>query len=186
MPARRQAVLVRHPAGLCDGVAAISASAGFAADGRLHLAYRCQGQPQLVRLPAPQPPGPADNLWQHTCCEAFVAADAGTAYREFNFSPSGQWAAYAFADYRQRETFAFPPGTPEITFRRDAGDFELDALLPAAWLPAAGVLHIGFSAVIEAADGGLAYWALAHPGERPDFHRRAAFLIELPAPAPLP
>ncbi len=56
----------------------------------------------------------------------------------------------------------------------------LEAHIPAALLSTdSGSLHIGLSAVIEAADGTLSYWALTHPGERPDFHQRAAFTLRL-------
>ena len=43
----------------------------------------------------------ADELWQTTCFEAFLEPRAATAYREFNFSPSGDWAAYDFDGYRE-------------------------------------------------------------------------------------
>ena len=36
------------------------------------------------------------NLWQTTCFEAFLRAPGGEAYREWNFAPSGDWAAYDF------------------------------------------------------------------------------------------
>jgi hypothetical protein len=35
--------------------------------------------------------------------------------------------------------------------------------------------------VIEAADGGKSYWALAHPPGRPDFHHAAGFAAHLPS-----
>ena len=35
--------------------------------------------------------GFADELWRHTCSEAFLAAGDGAAYHELNFSPSGRW-----------------------------------------------------------------------------------------------
>ena len=38
---------------------------------------------------------------------------------------------------------------------------------------------VGLTAVIEDADGGIAYWALAHPGEQPDFHHPASFTLRL-------
>jgi hypothetical protein len=34
--------------------------------------------------------------------------------------------------------------------------------------------------VIEEVDGGLSYWALAHPPGKPDFHDPNCFALELP------
>jgi hypothetical protein len=36
--------------------------------------------------------------------------------------------------------------------------------------------------VIEAADGSLSYWALAHAGEKPDFHDPATFSMRVALP----
>ena len=49
-------------------------------------------------------------------------------------------------------------------------------------LPGASSLRLGLSAVIEETDGRLSYWALAHPGERPDFHHRDSFVLPLEHP----
>ena len=44
-------------------------------------------------------------------------------------------------------------------------------------VPADRPLEVAIAAVIQAPDGRLTYWALTHPGPRPDFHRRDGFLI---------
>jgi len=160
-----------------------------AEEGGLSLAYRLEGRPEGLCIPSPGRSGPADGLWEHTCFEAFVAADDGPAYREFNFSPSGQWAVYAFSDYRQRDHAFQPAAVPEIVLHPAAGGLELDVVLPPSLLPPAppgSVLRLGLTAVVEAADGGKTYWALAHPGPRPDFHLRAAFLLPVAVPPPSP
>lgn len=69
-------------------------------DGGLVFSYRLQGDMARLRIPAGVA-GRGDRLWEQTCFEAFIAPRGATAYVEFNFSPSGQWAAYAFSDYRQ-------------------------------------------------------------------------------------
>lgn len=55
---------------------------------------------------------------------------------------------------------------------------------PPSATPAAGVprIRLGLSAVLEAADGSLSYWALHHPSARPDFHNEGGFLLELEVP----
>ena len=54
----------------------------------------------------------------------------------------------------------------------------LDLPLPQG-LSAAVPLQVGITSVIEERSGRLSYWALAHPGAEPDFHRREAFLLRL-------
>lgn len=134
-----------------------------------------------LRIPEPGAPERKDLLWEHTCFEMFVGVPGDTAYREFNFSPSSQWAAYAFSDYRQRDKDIALKTAPLIVTHRSAGRLELRVtLLPEALPAKAGTLEIGLTAVIEAdslVDGALSYWALHHPSTRPDFHHRAAFLL---------
>ncbi len=148
----------------------------------IELHYRFHGDPATLRLPVPQAAGPADGLWRHTCCEAFVAAAAAPSYREFNFSPAGRWAIYRFTDYRRRDDSAPPPTPlPPVGFSRRPDGFDLRATIPRALLPA-GLLQLGLSAIIERADGGKDYWALAHGSEQPDFHLRQTFIIHLSQP----
>ncbi|KAF7598378.1 MAG: hypothetical protein CGU29_13005 [Candidatus Dactylopiibacterium carminicum] len=173
---RLSARLLPHP--VCIGVPSLQLEVMIArgADGLL-LDYRVAGDLTALRWPVPAA-GFADGLWQHTCFEAFVAEARGRAYREFNLSPGGQWAAYAFHDWRQRADW-----TPQVALGvqvvRADGVFRLHALLPDALLPG-GALCLGLTAVTERLDGQLDYWALTHAGERPDFHARAGFTIELP------
>lgn len=44
----------------------------------------------------------ADELWQTTCFELFLRRPGEETYLEYNFAPSGQWAAYGFDAYRVR------------------------------------------------------------------------------------
>jgi hypothetical protein len=132
----------------------------------LQLRYVVDGQ-----FTAPPPTGPrfADGLWQHTCFEVFVARKGMPGYREFNFSPSGEWAAYAFASNRQG--MARLALAPRIAFREKT----LEAEIPLE----PGALRIGLSAVMEEADGTLSYWALKHAPGKPDFHHPDAFALEI-------
>lgn len=149
-------------------------------DGALQLRFALIGAMSALRIPTPTQGGFADGLWQHTCFEAFIGDANSTAYREFNFSSSGHWAAYAFSDYRQRDAAWQPAQAPLLTTRFAANLLTLEARIAAALLPASSsTLHIGLTAVIETVDGELSYWALSHPGERPDFHQRAAFSLRL-------
>ena len=135
-----------------------------------------------IRIPAPQPPAAVDGLWEHTCFEAFIAVEGKASYHEFNFSPSGQWAAYAFSDYRVRSAWTISQA-PVINFAQSYGHLLLEAVIAAADLPqniADKPLQLGLTAVIETNDGSRSYWALHHPEARPDFHHRAGFILRLP------
>ncbi len=177
--------LLCHPATPAPVVRSIEAHAAFRPDGGLTFAYRLRGDMARLLVPQEQAPERKDLLWEHTCFEAFIGVPGETAYREFNFSPSGQWAAYAFSDYRQRNERFDLPDAPQITTRLFAGRLEVDVALAPSALPAgAKTLQIALSAVVEAADtvdGSHSYWALHHPAPRPDFHHRAGFALKCAA-----
>lgn len=145
----------------------------------LAVVFELEGSPGSLRLPAPAPaPAFTDGLWQHSCFELFLACPGEAAYREFNFAPSGHWAAYAFSAYRERIAW-HPPVAPGIVRRQTADGVRLELALPAALLPA-GQLEASATAVLESCDASLSYWALLHAGERPDFHLRASFILNIP------
>lgn len=161
---------------------ALEVSTRWLAQGGLRLGFHLPGGPQL-RWPAPAPARHTDGLWQHTCCEAFIARTEGTDYREFNFSPSGAWAVYDFTAYRERS--ALPPSStgPTITQTHlPDGRLLLQADIPAQLLPSATPLQVGLTAVLEHLDGSKSYWALHHAGPQPDFHLRDSFCLNVPRP----
>lgn len=147
--------------------------------GGLQLLYVVEGDPMRVKLPAPQKPSRAEGLWQTTCFELFVR-DEGAAYREFNFSPSSQWAAYRFQEYRgEREPIALnEPPISQLLAPEPFGVMLL-ASIAVEFEPSA---RFGPTAIIEETDGTTSFWALAHPpGDKPDFHDPACFALKLPA-----
>lgn len=145
--------------------------------GGLRLAYTIAGDLDCVVLPDDGAALRVDGLWQHTCCEAFVAVAGDPAYREFNFSPAGAWAAYAFSDYRSRAALPLGP-VPAIACQASGTQMlSLVADLDAAWLPRVPRIRLGLCAVIETRDGARSYWALAHPAAQPDFHHRDGFAL---------
>jgi hypothetical protein len=147
----------------------------------LVLSYKLSGRVDDVYLPAVRPTARGDELWQHTCFEAFVRASSGSEYYEFNFSPSTQWAVYRFTDYRNGMCVAAEVSTPPIDVRLDAQSFTLQAALALDHLslPRESSWRLGLSAVIEETNGNKTYWALAHPPGKPDFHHKDAFAYEL-------
>jgi hypothetical protein len=153
----------------------------------LSLVYAVAGAVGDIALPAWRKASRADELWRHTCFEAFVGPAAGGAgYAEINLSPSNQWAVYAFERYREGMTS--PEGVERRDVAMDAGDdrFTLAAIVDLDRLstPGPGPWALGLSAVIELKDGSKSYWALAHPPGPPDFHHPDAFAAILPPESP--
>lgn len=173
------ASLTAHPDNPPGSVRRVGVTLLQKPDGSLTLAYAIYGPGSFMRIPSAENPAPADALWRTTCCELFIGTGdpAGAGYREFNFSPSGQWAAYDFSDYRVRSTA--PPRLPAPRIRSNYHEnrLRLDATLPAGALPTGACLPCAFAVIVEAHDGQLGYWALAHPAGRPDFHHRSGFTL---------
>lgn len=101
--------------------------------------------------------------------EIFVATRS-RAYREYNFSPSGEWAAYRFSSYRNG--MRRDRRRPAFHVHRQPGALIVNARVPAA-------SGVGLSAVVEDRNGRLSYWALRHPRAKPDFHDRRGFALRM-------
>ena len=145
------------------------------ADKRFIVSYRLSGRVADLVLPAQTVPVRTDELWRHTCFEAFVGDGAG-GYAEFNFAPSGQWAAYRFDAYRQGMRL-LELEAPQITVSTSDNLLELTA----AFEVPGGAAQLALSAVIEEAGETVSYWALAHPPGKADFHHADCFALDLAA-----
>lgn len=172
-----------HPATPAGATLGLTVAVSATPTG-LQLVYGVTGNCAALRIPAATQHGPADGLWRHTCMEAFVAVEGDAAYREFNFSPSGQWAIYGFAGERVRTSLdvdaAMPPS---IQIQSSIEQLTLTVHLPWSALPARGaMLNVALSAVIEEVNGRFSYWALQHPVEQPDFHHPAGRALRLALP----
>jgi hypothetical protein len=178
--------LLPHPESPSEVVRGIDVRVARMPEGMLAITYIVRGDIGRVRVPEPRAPRFTDKLWQHTCCEVFIAGGATTAYHEFNFAPSGEWAAYAFERYRSRVTLDDETEAktvdPQIAVQRDSSKLELNALVLLGRLSEAHVsarLMLGLSAVIEDDQGALSYWALQHPPGKPNFHHPDTFALML-------
>jgi hypothetical protein len=141
----------------------------------LLLDYRLTGSISELSLPSVSPSQRSDQLWEHTCLEAFLQSERAPSYYEFNFAPSTEWAAYRLEDYRSGMT---PLAVePIVEVRSSIDHLELRAALQ---LPPDAGKAIGLAAVIEEKNGCKSYWALAHPPGVPDFHHNDCFAAQLP------
>lgn len=183
-------VLQPHATSVSAPIQTIAASGAIDAAGLLTLEFLLHGELRKLKLPE-QRLAPAhipvrrDELWQHTCLELFARAGAAPGYLEFNFSPSGDWAAYEFDDYRSaRRNLDSIACT--VRSSRQGNTLRVHAALsvpamvgtpqPVSW-------QLNLAAVVESSDGALSYWALRHPRAQPDFHDPAGFSCTLTVPA---
>ena len=168
--------LVPHPDKPSVAVTAITVSVTRSGD-TLTLTYAVDGDLNRVSWPAPAAAARTDDLWMHTCFEAFVQPVGHAGYVELNLSPSGRWASYAFDGHRQGMRDA--AGIPQVWWSRPTmkATVDLSEIGGMAW-------RLGLTAVIEASDGSKSFWALEHaPGApAPDFHNADCFIATLPSP----
>ncbi|MFC3307829.1 DOMON-like domain-containing protein [Blastomonas aquatica] len=169
--------LMPHPD--CPPPDSVKVAVGWTLDAEaLALEVRVSDPFHTILWPAPAS-GRSDNLWQTSCFEVFTGSATGTTYAEFNLSPSGAWAAYAFDDTRtgMRDIdLNAPPQIAHTASNRWHATIDLtgldDLIGPAPW-------GLAITAVIEARDGSKSFWSLAHPPGKPDFHHADCFAARL-------
>jgi hypothetical protein len=155
---------------------------------RLEIVWRLTGDLNALVLPEPRESRRrCDGLWQTTCLEAFWGIAGQDAYWELNLAPSGDWNLYRLSHYRGPLTPVALAAAPPWQVRRTARelqvavDLDLVEVAGGDELEVAGLpLEISLTAVIDQVGQGASYWALAHTGAEPDFHRRDSFGLRLP------
>ncbi|WP_417317945.1 DOMON-like domain-containing protein [Erythrobacter aureus] len=137
---------------------------------------------QLV-LPDIDLPQREDELWKTTCFELFLKYPESTAYREWNFAPTGKYASYWFEDYRSGmmpmlydRMDIWPERTGNVRYR-------LNAYIQCSDIPTLLEGQVGLSTILEHRDGSMSYWAVSHPEGKPDFHHSDCFGTNLGAPS---
>jgi hypothetical protein len=173
---------VSAPGALQDVVHELSVLVARPDATQLTLNYRLAGDLDALQLPEPRPAVRTDGLWRHSCFEAFIGHAGGPDYWEYNFSPSGAWAAYRFGAYREGMAALLKGAAPAVTPRIRTDAIELSVRLDLSWLARSDAgrgLRLGLAAVVEDKARVLSYWALKHPAEKPDFHHADSFVVEL-------
>lgn len=160
--------LMLHVACDLGPIRAVTASVTATPEG-CEAEFRLDGRVPAIILPPPATPARRDNLWQTTCFEIFWQPLGDTRYREFNLSPSGQWAAYDFDSFREGMRDA-PVDAIAIACSHDENGLVLKASI-AAVLPAPA--QVALNAIVEHPDGGMQFWALGFPPGKPEFHSEA-------------
>ena len=120
-----------------------------------------------------------DELWKRTCLEIFVGPAGADSYLEMNLSPSGDWNVYAFDGYRT----GMRPADAEVVLARSTEDQSLRAATvrgpEITKLLGSSDLVMSATSVLEYSNGEREYWALAHAGQKPDFHLRQSFVLKI-------
>jgi hypothetical protein len=147
-------------------------------DSVFRLEYRLQGPLDQLVIPAK---GSAssfrDELWKHTCFEAFLQDKNSSAYWEFNFSPSRDWAIYRFESERNRVEVDIKGIELVIQQERYPGELIMKVDIRPA--ESFNVGRVGLTTVLEHSDESRSYWALTHSRNKADFHAPESFIINL-------
>ena len=175
----RHASLRCHPASLCEPVREIRVAAQRLSESELKINYQLLGGVSSIIVPDLSEASRRDELWRHTCAEMYIGVPESEAYFEFNFSPSAQWAAYEFTSYRQGMRAADCIAPQIVTTRSEHELLMIVMVSLPAQLESFTRLQIGISTVIEESVGQCSYWALRHDADRPDFHNRDGFVLNL-------
>jgi len=156
-------------------------------DGTLELGYVLAGDLHRLRIPRPRASRHADELWKHTCFEAFIGVRGSDSYFELNVAPSTERAVYSFKSYRQGMAPVNLRHPPRISVAQSTDQLEVDVNLDLRALPglfdndkaSRPALRVALAAVVEDENGRLSYWALKHAPDKPDFHHPDSFVLEL-------
>ena len=170
-----------HPDSSCFAVTRIEVEVARPQACNLVFTYAVSGRISDLAMPTLAAAARTDQLWRHTCFEAFIGSSPDIAYYEFNFSPSIQWAAYRFSSYRTGMRVATEISAPGIAVESSPDRYILRASVQLnQGLPSQrAVWRLGISAVIEEISGNQSYWALAHPTGKADFHHSDCFTLEV-------
>ena len=159
-------------------VESLSVTIERSSERELRFIYVLRGDVQQIEIPSSAAPERTDDLWRHTCFEAFLRTRGAPAYYEFNFSPSSQWAAYSFEAYRSGMTPLPLQQTPSIRCDHDSLQLTLTASI-AIPETLAQPWELGLSAVVRNRNGAISYLALRHGPGKPDFHHEDSFCAVL-------
>lgn len=166
--------LILHPECAAGPITSVSASVQPTKQG-CRAQFRLEGDVSAIKIPAPADASRQDNLWKTTCFEIFWQPEGGSYYREFNLSPSSQWACYDFDDFRLNSRDA-PVEVIAIACVHNEGGLDLRADIASELpLPAA----VALNAIVEDKDGNIQFWALAFEPGKPEFHSATCRAIAL-------
>jgi len=140
------------------------------------------GVASVLLSPKNEKPSRKNDLWKETCFECFFGVGHSKEYFEFNGSPSGDWALYAFQQYRDgmKEVVLNPVDSPILLKCEKSADY-LCCVWRVPYFSTAILQNASLTAVLKTGPGAadVSYWASKHAGAKPDFHLRESFIHRL-------
>ena len=138
-----------------------------------------QGADQILIQPRNPKPVRKNDLWKETCFECFLGVGNSKQYFEFNGSTTGDWALYAFDDYRNGMKDVPVASEPVMEkLEKELGKISLTWKIP--YFTDAIIQSASVTSVIKSSSNAeIGYWALKHAGEKADFHLRESFVHRL-------
>lgn len=123
------------------------------------------GDINSIKLPDLTLPKRRDFLWKTTCFEIFWQKEGETAYKEFNISPSLEWACYEFETFRKNSK----DGLASVAIDRSSkqSELEISCLISS---PLSTPARVALNAIVEDLDSNIQFWALAFPPGKAEFH----------------
>ena len=157
-------VLRRHPDSRGFAAARVEVEVARPRADHLVLSYVVTGKMGDIRLPPVMPAARADELWQHTCFEAFVRAPSGAGVLRIQLCAVDAMGGLSVRRLPQRHARC---GRDRRARDRGAIEPRLATHCRPRWswiglpdLPRDASWRLGLSAVIEETSGGKSYWAL--------------------------
>jgi hypothetical protein len=177
-----QTTLWSHPAFGNHGFRCIDVELERPSQSLVRVRYMVPVGSSAIVVPPPAEPLRTNGLWESTCFELFLRREGEDGYLELNFSPSGEWAAYAFRGYREGMVQAAMPGPPQIRTSVTPDRLEVEVAV-SPWLDE-GPYAMNIAAILQSRTGDRTFWASDHAGDAPDFHQPGCFREQLPAAPP--
>jgi hypothetical protein len=149
--------------------------------GILSVSYELKGPVQNLSIPVSTGgPERRNGLWVETCFELFIGPIDSEAYWEFNLSASGNWNVYRFNACRKgmQEEHAIEALPFTVVILPDSLTLNIEVDLK-KFILSEQKIELALCAVVKDINASVTYWALAHHGTKPDFHRRDGFTIKL-------
>lgn len=185
----RQSVMVRQVCTLvpfdrsnCPEIL-VSAEVIWRQNGGIELSYglrsKCKDSLNgLLLKPKSEITRRSDELWKHSCFEAFICWPNHQKYWELNVSPCGDWNLYSLEKYRKGMRTQSINNSPRINVHRSSMACHCNVLLELdPWCPDKfNAPKLGLAVVLEESNRALSYWAILHNKDSPDFHDKSCFL----------
>ena len=115
-------------------------------------------------------------LWEDTCFELFIKSKKQNGYWEFNFSPSTDWNAFRFIEYRKDIKEEMQIDEIKVFRKLSESNLQVDVIIDLAKIKQLDEkLELAISAIVKDKDDKIYHFALIHNKDEPDFHDPNSF-----------